>query len=202
VEDYKIIELENHEGLSEMLEMKKSGVPVTPKIELNRKTIGPKAKQNLGKLLEIFSETKPDEIIQGLEKDGSFTFDVGGNKISLDTDDFIIDFDVQEGFAFSKRNNLIGIISTTRNEELMAKGLLKDLARRLQSLRKERGYNPTDMLSTASVLDLDQESIEMLKDKTDELAFLVRVKQVNFTQTCKKYKDDDIDGQKIRISVE
>jgi len=141
-------------------------------------------------------------IIQSLAKSGSFTFDVGGNKISLDTDDFIIDFDVQDGFAFSKRNNLIGIISTTRNEELMAKGLLKDLARRLQSLRKERGYNPTDMLSTASVLDLDQESIEMLKDKTDELAFLVRVKQVNFTQTCKKYKDDDIDGQKIRISVE
>jgi len=30
----------------------------------------------------------------------------------------------------------------------------------------------------------------------------VRVKQVNFTQTCKKYKDDDIDGQKISISVE
>jgi len=62
VEDYKIIELENHEGISEMLEMKKSAVPVIPKIELNRKTIGPKAKQNLGKLLEIFSETKHDEI--------------------------------------------------------------------------------------------------------------------------------------------
>ena len=84
----------------------------------------------------------------------------------------------------------------------MAKGLVKDLARRLQALRKERGYNPTDVLDTASVLDLDQESLAMLKDKTDELAFLVRVKQVNFTQTCKKYKDDDIDGQKIRISVE
>ena len=69
-------------------------------------------------------------------------------------------------------------------------------------LRKERGYNPTDVLDTASILDLDQESLAMLKDKTEELAFLVRVKQVNFTQTCKKYKDDDIDGQKIRISVE
>jgi len=84
----------------------------------------------------------------------------------------------------------------------MAKGLVKDLARRLQALRKERGYNPTDVLDTASILDLDQESLAMLKDKTEELAFLVRVKQVNFTQTCKKYKDDDIDGQKIRISVE
>jgi len=202
VEDYKIIELENHEGISEMLEMKKSGVPVIPKIELNRKTIGPKAKQNLGKLLEIFSETKPDEIIQGLEKDSSFTFDVNGTKISLDTDDFIIEFDVQEGFAFSRRNNLIGIISTERNEELMAKGLIKDLARRLQALRKERGYNPTDVLNTASILDLDEESLSMIKNKTEELSFLVRVKQLNFTQTCKKYKDDDIDGQKIRISVE
>ena len=202
VEDYKIIELENHEGISEMLEMKKSGVPVIPKIELNRKTIGPKAKQNLGKLLEIFSETKPDEIIQGLEKDSSFTFDVNGTKISLDIDDFIIEFDVQEGFAFSRRNNLIGIISTERNEELMAKGLIKDLARRLQALRKERGYNPTDVLNTASILDLDEESLSMIKNKTEELSFLVRVKQVNFTQTCKKYKDDDIDGQKIRISVE
>nr|AIE91939.1 isoleucyl-tRNA synthetase (IARS, ileS) [uncultured marine thaumarchaeote AD1000_18_B11] len=202
VEGYKIIELENHEGISEMLEMQKSGVPVIPKIELNRKTIGPKAKQNLNKLLEIFSETKPDEIIQGLENGGSFTFDVNGTKISLDTNDFIIEFDVQEDFTFSRRNSLIGIISTVRNEELMAKGLVKDLARRLQALRKERGYNPTDVLNTASILDLDEESLSMLKNKTEELSFLVRVKQVNFTQTCKKYKDDDIDGQKIRISVE
>jgi len=84
----------------------------------------------------------------------------------------------------------------------MAKGLVKDLARRLQSLRKERSYNPTDILNTASVWDLDQESLDMLKDKTKELALLVRVKQVNFTHTCKEDKDDDIDGQKIKISVE
>ena len=84
----------------------------------------------------------------------------------------------------------------------MAKGLIKDLARRLQALRKEMGYNPTDVLDTASILDLDEESLSMIKNKTEELSFFVRVKQVNFTQTCKKYKDDDIDGQKIRISVE
>jgi len=202
VEECKIIELENHVGITELLEMKKAGLPVITKVELERKGIGPKAKQHMGKLLEIFASTDPEEIVQNLDKNGSFTFDVDGNKISLDNDDFIVDFDIQEGFAYSKRNNLIGIISTTRNEELMAKGLVKDLARRLQSLRKERGYNPTDILNTASVLNLDQESLDMLKDKTKELAFLVRVKQVNFTHTCKEYKDDDIDGQKIKISVE
>ena len=42
----------------------------------------------------------------------------------------------------------------------------------------------------------------MIKQKSDDLAFLVRVKKVNFEKTCQEYKEDDIDGQKIRISVE
>ncbi len=85
---------------------------------------------------------------------------------------------------------------------MLAKGLVKDVARRLQRIRKEMGYNPTDVLDVASILDLDEESLEMVKERTKDLAFLVRVKQVNFTESCKEYKDDDIDGQKIRISVE
>ena len=57
-------------------------------------------------------------------------------------------------------------------------------------------------LDTASILELDEESLEMMKEKAEELAFLVRVKKVNFEQSCKEYKEDDIDGQKIKISVE
>ena len=107
---------------------------------------GPKAKQRLRKTARAFRKTNPEEIIQSLAKTRSFTFDIDGHKISLEIDDFIISFDVQEGFAFSKRNNLIGIISAVRNGRIDGKGLMKDLARRLQTLRKERGYNPTDIL--------------------------------------------------------
>jgi len=85
---------------------------------------------------------------------------------------------------------------------MMARGLIKDVARRIQTLRKERGYNPTDVLEVASILELDEESQEMIKQKSDDLAFLVRVKNVNFEKTCQEYKEDDIDGQKILISVE
>ena len=85
---------------------------------------------------------------------------------------------------------------------MMAKGLVKDIARRLQTLRKERGYNPTDVLDVASILELDKESLEMIKERKEELAFLVRVKKVDFEKSCKEYKEYDIDGQKIKISVE
>jgi len=202
IENYKIIELEHFEGLELLKDLKSAKLPVTAKITLDHKKIGPKAKKEMTGLLQKFEKTSPDEIAEALLKENHFTFDVNETKIKLERDDFVVDFDVKEGFAFSKRDQLLVIISTIRNREMMARGLVKDLARRLQTLRKERGYNPTDVLNVASILDLDEESLEMAREKAKELAFLVRVKEVNFTQSCSSYKDDDIDGQKIRISVE
>lgn len=202
VEKFSIVETQKDSGLDQILELRQLGLPVKPVIELERKRIGPKAKQHMGKLVAKFAETDPEEIISSLQKNSKYDFDVDGEIISLDNEDYVIDFDASENFAVSKRDNYIVFISTSRNKEMMAKGLIKDIARRLQTLRKERGYNPTDILDTASILDLDEESLEMMQDKAEDLAFLVRVKQVNFSESCKEYKDDDIDGQKIRISVE
>ena len=202
VEKFTITETEKESGLEQILELKQLGLPVRGVIELERKRIGPKAKQHMGKLVSTFNETNPDEIISSLEKNSKYDFNIDGETISLDNDDFIIDFDASENFAAAKRDNFTVIISTSRNKEMMAKGLVKDIARRLQTLRKERGYTPTDVLEIASILELDEESLEMMKEKAKELAFLVRVKQVNFTESCKEYKEDDIDGQKIKISVE
>ena len=202
VEKYKIFEMENFEGLKQILEMQQLNLPIVPKIDLDRKKIGPKAKQHMNTLLQKFSETNPVEIIENLHQKGEFAFNFDGDIITLDQEDFVIDFEVKEGFAGAKRDSFVVIISTTRNKEMMARGLIKDLARRLQTLRKERGYNPTDILNKASILDLETESLEMVKEKASELSFLVRVKEVNFTESCKEYKEDDIDGQKIRISVE
>jgi len=202
IEKFSIVETEKESGLEQILELKQLGLPVKAVIELERKRIGPKARQHMGKLVSTFAETNVEEIISSLQKDGKYDFDIDGEIISLDNEDFVVDFDANENFAVSKKDNYIVFISTSRNKEMMAKGLVKDVARRLQTLRKERGYTPTDVLGVASILDLDEESLEMVKERVDELAFLVRVKQVNFAESCKEYKDDDIDGQKIRISVE
>ncbi|MDH3794858.1 MAG: class I tRNA ligase family protein, partial [Nitrosopumilus sp.] len=202
VEKFSIVETEKESGLEQLLELKRLGLPVKAVIELERKRIGPKAKQHMGKLVAAFNETNPEEITSSLQKDGKYNFDIDGEVISLDEDDFTIDFDASENFAAVKRDTYTVLISTSRNKEMMAKGLVKDIARRLQTLRKERGYTPTDVLGVASILELDEESLEMIKERTEELAFLVRVKQVNFVKSCKEYKDDDIDGQKIKISVE
>lgn len=202
VEKFTIYETVKESGLDQISELKQLNLPLISVVELERKRIGPKAKQHMGKLVNMFSESNKENIITSLQKQGHYDYKVDGEKISLDKDDFVVDFDAREGFAVSKRDKYIVFISTSRNKEMMARGLVKDIARRLQTLRKERGYNPTDILNVASILDLDEESSEMIKEKAEDLAFLVRVKKVDFVESCKAYKDDDIDGQKIRISVE
>ena len=72
----------------------------------------------------------------------------------------------------------------------------------ITQLLKSIVIGDTELAQKLGILELDEESLEMIKEKSEELAFLVRVKKVNFEESCKEYKQDDIDGQKIRISVE
>ncbi|MDE1764797.1 MAG: isoleucine--tRNA ligase [Thaumarchaeota archaeon] len=202
VEKYQVIEVPKSDGLELLSNLVKAKLPVSPKVEMERKKIGPKAKQDMGKLVSRFSETDPNAIVDGLLKDGRYTFDLGSSKIELERDDFVIGFAEQEGYAMARRDSLIVFISTSRNREMMARGLVRDIARRLQVLRKERGYNPTDVLDSAYILGLDDESLAMVKEKQVELAFLVRTKKVGFSDGAKSYKDEDLDGQKIQISIE
>ena len=202
VEKFTVFETEKDSGLEQIIELKQLKLPIKSILELDRKRVAPRAKQHIVKLSNIFSESDKEEIVASLQKEGQCNYEIDGEKILLGKEDIIADFDASEEFAVSKRDDYIVFISTSRNKEMMAKGLIKDIARRLQTLRKERGYNPTDILNVASIIDLDEESKEMVEEKSKDLAFLVRVKQVNFTESCKEYKDDDIDGQKIRISVE
>ncbi|MGI0017885.1 MAG: class I tRNA ligase family protein, partial [Nitrosotalea sp.] len=202
VEKYNIIELAKSEGLEQVSNLLQKEIPIIPKVELERKKIGPKAKQDMGRLLDKFSQTDPSVIVDNLLKNGAYTFDLGDNKIELSKEDFIVGYSEKEGFAMANRDSLIVFISTTRNREMLAKGLIRDIARRLQVLRKERGYTPTDILDAAYILGLDDESLEMAKEKQSDLAYLVRVKKIEFDDKAKNYKDEDLDGQKIRISVE
>jgi isoleucyl-tRNA synthetase len=95
-------------------------------------------------------------------------------------------------------------IETIRSEQLITKGFVKDLARNLQQLRKEKGFLPTDLLSFASVSNLNESELAQITKFKDDLAYLVRAKSV---ELCidkfdhQDYKEINIDGRKVLISI-
>jgi isoleucyl-tRNA synthetase len=84
-------------------------------------------------------------------------------------------------------------------------GLMKDIARNIQQLRKERGFVPTEILSSAYISGLCSDDLLSLENLKSELAYYVRVKQVIMSPNKLEdvdYKEIEIDGRKILISVQ
>ena len=110
-----------------------------------------------------------------------------------------------EGYASSDRGDVVVFVSTVRDTDLIYSGLLRDLARQLQQLRKEKQYNPTETLHAARVAGLSEEDVVALKPMNDRLAFLVRVNDVILSKERipdVEYKTIDLDGREFHISVD
>ncbi|RLG66846.1 hypothetical protein DRN93_05640, partial [archaeon] len=90
-----------------------------------------------------------------------------------------------------------------RDEELIYEGLVRDIARRIQALRKERGYEPTYILSMVEIYGIEKE-LRRLERYRVELKKLVRAREVKFVtekegNEWRKYK---VNGKTIEIRIQ
>jgi isoleucyl-tRNA synthetase len=96
-------------------------------------------------------------------------------------------------------------ISGQRDDQLLGEGIMRDLARRVQALRKELGYMPTDILDAAHIAELDEESRTLLTPFLEEMAGLVRTQKIYLhatkTELDANWSESEMDGKKIWITI-
>jgi isoleucyl-tRNA synthetase len=96
-------------------------------------------------------------------------------------------------------------VSGHRDETLLGEGIMRDLARRVQALRKELGYMPTDVLDAVHIAELDAESSGLLEAYLVEMTELVRAKKVylheNRDEVKAEWHESELDGKKIYITI-
>ncbi|NWF86829.1 isoleucine--tRNA ligase [Candidatus Bathyarchaeota archaeon] len=96
-------------------------------------------------------------------------------------------------------------LNAHRDEDLQGAGLMRDLARRVQSLRKEFGYMPTDVLEAVHIAELDDESTRILRPYLREMEELVRAKKVylhgNRKELDAKWHEYQLDDKKIFVTI-
>jgi isoleucyl-tRNA synthetase len=82
---------------------------------------------------------------------------------------------------------------------------MRDIARRVQALRKELGYVPTDVLDAVHIAELEAESYGLLVSYLEEMAELVRTKKVYLHESRDEveaeWHESELDGKRIYISV-
>jgi len=110
-----------------------------------------------------------------------------------------------ENWASASEVKVQVALATERDEKLLGEGLMRDLARRVQALRKELGYVPTDMLNAVCVAELDEESIRLLKPYVGEMEELVRAKKVQLSscrdETEAEWHDYQMDDKRVFIAI-
>jgi isoleucyl-tRNA synthetase len=96
-------------------------------------------------------------------------------------------------------------LNTHRDEGLLGEGLMRDLARRVQSLRKELGYVPTDILNIVHIAELEDGSIKLLQPYLEEMKELVRAKNVWLHGSRKEveaeWNEYRLNNKKIHIAI-
>jgi isoleucyl-tRNA synthetase len=97
------------------------------------------------------------------------------------------------------------LLDKYRDKALEGEGLMRDLARRIQALRKELGFSPTDIVEAVHVAKLDPKDIELLKPYVTEMEELVRAKKVHVYKERIEVKADwhenKLDQKKVYIAI-
>jgi isoleucyl-tRNA synthetase len=111
----------------------------------------------------------------------------------------------REEWASASEGNLQILLNTHRDESLLGEGLMRDLARRVQSLRKELGFMPTDILEAVHLAELDQESMKLVEPYLAEMTELVRTKKVYLHKKRAEVKADWheylLDNKKVFVAI-
>jgi isoleucyl-tRNA synthetase len=110
-----------------------------------------------------------------------------------------------ESWVSASEGDVYVFVNGQRDNGLVGEGLMRDLARRVQALRKELGYVPTDVLDAVHIAELDENGMELLTPFLEEMAELVRARKV-YLQGSRSEVDADwheskLDGKRIFLSI-
>ncbi|MEE1239987.1 MAG: DUF5915 domain-containing protein, partial [Acutalibacteraceae bacterium] len=172
---------------------------VTYQFKPQLKTVGPKFGKQLNEIRTALSEIDGTNAKKQLDKDGYIELDLPSGKVKLETEDLLIESKQKDGFYSLSDRGITVAIDTTLTEELIEEGFVRELISKIQTMRKEAGFNVTDHISvTLEGSDKVTETALKKQDdiKGDTLAdSLTAESPVGFT------KEWDINGEAVTIGV-
>jgi isoleucyl-tRNA synthetase len=146
----------------------------------------------------------PEEICDTIKKFEEFMLELANVK-SVEYAQKTPSYVLQKSWVSSSEEPVQVLLNLERDESLMGEGLMRDLARRVQALRKELGYVPTDILNVVHVAELGEEANRLVKPYLRDMAELVRARKVQLHEKREEIKADwheyQIDEKKVYIAI-
>jgi isoleucyl-tRNA synthetase len=138
------VALEDHIGLiTEELNIKEVAFTdqpedyVTYEVKPNFKVLGPRFGKNVQLIRKALAAGDGATFFAQLQE-GNITIDMDGESVELTHDEVDVRLTAKEGFTAAQGKNLVVVLSTEVTEELRREGLMREVIRVVQDIRKEQ----------------------------------------------------------------
>ena len=111
------------------------------------KTVGPKYGKLLGKIKEALSSLDGHAAMKSLNETGSLNFDFNGEKAVLGREDLLIDTVKNDNFVTEADNKVTVVLDIRLDDELLEEGFVRELISKIQTMRKEAGFEVVDHIT-------------------------------------------------------
>lgn len=115
------------------------------KVKCDFKKLGPKFGKQMKAVAAAVAEMSQEAIAE-LEKNGKYTFDLGGAEAVIESADVEIFSEDIPGWLVANEGKLTVALEVTVTDELRREGTARELVNRIQNIRKSSGFEITDKI--------------------------------------------------------
>ncbi len=163
------------------------------------KTVGPKYGKQLGSIRKALSEVDGNEAMDTLKAEGALTFTFDGTEVVLKEEDLLIDMSQKAGYVSEADNSVTVVLDSNLTPELIEEGFVRELISKIQTMRKEAGFEVMDHID---VYQRGNERLAGIFEKYgDQIKSEVLAETISEGSSDGYSKDWSINGENVTLEV-
>ncbi|MBR2614002.1 MAG: isoleucine--tRNA ligase [Clostridia bacterium] len=172
---------------------------ITYEIKPQLKTLGPKYGALLGKIRQFFSVCDANEVVATVKKGEVYKTTFDGAEFEFSETDLLISSKSKEGFVAESNNGITVVLDTNITEELKLEGVKREIISKIQTMRKDAGFEVTDRITVNFVAEGN--ALKVLTENGDEIASVVLADSIVEGKTTGFEKELDVNKEKCVIII-
>lgn len=164
------------------------------------KTVGPKYGKQLGGIQKNLAELDGNEAMDTLNELGAITFAVQEQEVTLTKEDLLIEMIQSEGYVTEADLTLTVVLDTNLTEELLEEGFVYEIISKIQTMRKDSGFEVMDHI-LVSVMENDKIESIIMKNR-DAIAAKVLADSITTAETVEIQKEWNVNGELVQIGIQ
>ena len=164
------------------------------------KTVGPKYGKLLGGIKNELSNLDGNAAMDELNATGVLKLQVNGQEIELAKEDLLIDMAQMEGYVSESDYGITVVLDTNLTEELLTEGFVREIISKIQTMRKEAGFEVMDKIKVT--YDGSEKAEKVFAEYAEQIGQETLAVAVEKAEPAGYVKDWKINGEAVNMGVE